>query len=541
MNVQEMLYDVGLFAYLLGLLGGLWGLVKTVVGPHLWPLIRDKFVTAYAVRWSDDFGGTKTYRWLSENIKTRRGIAYDGHWVPGAGWYTFKHSGVHFLLKVGSKSRPDGQSDSYFAVFYTHKSRAWFEDWLKQLAKARHEPSLKTTSVSIHVMTSLGSLYLGCKLARTPQSLVFENDLHVKIAEDTARFILDEQYYVDRGIPWTLGYLLHGPPGTGKSSIPFFLAGQLNRDLLIIPAKLLKLPNFSQVFLKAWEQGMICLFDDIDGILGCRPGQMSRSSQEVLHELLGLLDSPLSPHGFIFFMTTNFPEILDDAMIRPGRIDRKYYIGVPKPPEVKRLFEFFYPEADGDVFLAKYGDRKSSPAAITAFFSRYRKADAALESLSDLDEMSSKPKPSFVAPEIEEKTDRIFSNTAEALMTAFTKAAAAGEDLELTAETLAAKFQLDDGAKERLKDVVKLPHFKSELADRANGNASPQIFGDFLANNILRVVGSSNKLRARLALKESSDEAWDEKEDVELKSPSTFEDDDVLDSTFEDDDVLDSL
>lgn len=482
--VQDAFWGVGVFSYILSLLGSLWGLFRTLIGPQLWPLVRSYLFTSYRTSLAGSLGGTYAYQWLSENLKTRRTIYYDGQQVPGPGWYSLKHSGVRFLVEI-TEERYREASPLYFANFYTFKSRKWFENWVQSLGKDFTNLKVGSTLVAVRVLTPSGSVFLGRKRARTSQSLVFEDDLHVKIKGELIEFFQDEQYYVDRGIPWTLGYLLHGPPGTGKSSIPFYLAGRLHKDILIIPAKLLKLPDFSQIFLQAWEQDMLCLFDDIDGILGCRPGQPTSTSQEVLHELLGLLDSPLSPHGFVFFMTTNYPEILDEAMIRPGRIDRKYYVGIPKQAEVMRLFKFFYPEGDEKAFLAIYGGRKCSPAALSAYFSRYRDVDKLLRSIDTLDALSEKPRASFEIPTFD-LTDEDLKLLPQVLSDL---SACSDQDFQTALQIIFVRVQLSKPVARALLSLVAKPRVSALLAGLQSDGITESTF-DLFTGLIREELGS---------------------------------------------------
>jgi hypothetical protein len=72
------------------------------------------------------------------------------------------------------------------------------------------------------------------KLARSMESIVLPDQTATEILEDCARFISRQRWYVDRGIPWRRGYLLHGVPGAGKTSLVEALAGELQVDVFLL-------------------------------------------------------------------------------------------------------------------------------------------------------------------------------------------------------------------------------------------------------------------------------------------------------------------
>ncbi|KAK0706296.1 P-loop containing nucleoside triphosphate hydrolase protein, partial [Lasiosphaeria miniovina] len=123
-------------------------------------------------------------------------------------------------------------------------------------------------------------------------------------------------WYSDRGIPYRRGYLFHGPPGTGKTSFAVAIASQFYlpiytynlKDSGLTDEKLGKL-------IRRSPSRCLIVFDDID-VIGDKPGVS-------LPGLLTAIDGPSSHEGHILIMTTNIPDGLNDALVRPERIDRK--------------------------------------------------------------------------------------------------------------------------------------------------------------------------------------------------------------------------
>ena len=105
-----------------------------------------------------------------------------------------------------------------------------------------------------------------------------------------------------------------------------------------------------------------------------------------LSGLLNAIDGVFSCHGRILIMTTNHPEVLDEALIRPGRIDGKYLFDNCDKSQIKELYEMFFNRPSNINQIHKITNQEYSPAHITSVFLRYRnKADEALIHLDDIE------------------------------------------------------------------------------------------------------------------------------------------------------------
>ena len=102
--------------------------------------------------------------------------------------------------------------------------------------------------------------------------------------------------------------------------------------------------------------------------------EKNKRSTITLSGLLNVIDGLFSAHGRILIMTTNHPEILDAALIRPGRIDCKFLFDDCNIEQIGKLYEMFFNKE-----LSEYNNyqlnkikNKYSPAHITSIFLRYR-------------------------------------------------------------------------------------------------------------------------------------------------------------------------
>ncbi|KAI0831259.1 BCS1 N terminal-domain-containing protein [Trametes gibbosa] len=176
-------------------------------------------------------------------------------------------------------------------------------------------------------------------------SVVLEEGVAEKIEDDVTAFLQRRQWYADRGIPYRRGYLLHGPPGSGKSSFIQALAGALNYDICVLNLSERGLADDKLIHLLAnTPERAFVLIEDIDAAFNKRVQSSADGYQSAVtfSGFLNALDGVASGEERVVFMTTNHPERLDPALIRPGRVDLAMLIDDASPQQTRRLFERFY-------------------------------------------------------------------------------------------------------------------------------------------------------------------------------------------------------
>jgi chaperone BCS1 len=206
----------------------------------------------------------------------------------------------------------------------------------------------------------------GARPRRHIASVVLDGDTREKLLADVKEFFGRRQWYTDLGIPWRRGYLLHGPPGTGKTSFAYALAGELHLKLCALSLTNSKLNDqtISDLLQKTPPRALI-LIEDIDAFFVARDKQDTRIEVS-FSGLLNALDGVAAQEGRIVFLTTNHLDRLDKALIRPGRVDVVAELGNASSAMLRTMFLRFYPQsaASIDPALARYADRSLSPARI---------------------------------------------------------------------------------------------------------------------------------------------------------------------------------
>lgn len=140
-------------------------------------------------------------------------------------------------------------------------------------------------------------------------------------------------WYHERNLAWRLGVMLYGPPGTGKTSLVRKLAQEFKVPVFVVDAEgLSKIRDWSQF----WSAGtahaqppVFILIEDFD--LALRSGELDDekpvNTNHTLSSLMNIMDGISTPDGVVFFVTTNNPDDVEDAAVRPGRIDLRINLG----------------------------------------------------------------------------------------------------------------------------------------------------------------------------------------------------------------------
>ncbi|KAI1419953.1 P-loop containing nucleoside triphosphate hydrolase protein [Xylaria sp. FL1777] len=193
----------------------------------------------------------------------------------------------------------------------------------------------RQTSVTIRGCRSGHWELMATKPVRPLDTITIEENVKENLISDLKMYLNPQrrQFYSEHGIPYRRGYLLHGPPGCGKSSLSLALAGFFGFDLYVVNLASIYEYELASLFAMLPARCFV-LLEDIDAVDFRQdddnggPNGPGRSRQQCsLSSLLNVLDGVASQEGRVVIMTSNFPDRLDDALVRPGRIDVKVYMG----------------------------------------------------------------------------------------------------------------------------------------------------------------------------------------------------------------------
>ncbi|KAK1599465.1 BCS1 N terminal-domain-containing protein [Colletotrichum navitas] len=328
-------------------------------------------------------------------------------YVPAVGVHGFWYKGRYFRLHRKQQSVFDGEAnygtfrkEEDLIVSCFGRSPEPIKELLQFVKEFYYQDHYARTTIkrpSPAPMRRYGGRYNWSQVANRPvrpmRTVVLDPKQKTQVLADMNEYLhpATPRWYANRGIPLRRGYLFHGPPGTGKTSLSFALAGVFGLDIFVI--SLLE-PTLTEedlgTLFNSLPRRCVVLLEDID------TAGLSRSDEEVevpdsdgknnkdpegntgetskktnkddwkvsdlaralkkeskddkkgisLSGLLNAIDGVASQEGRILVMTTNKPESLDEALIRPGRVDLQVGFTNATPSQATELFHRMY-EADG--------------------------------------------------------------------------------------------------------------------------------------------------------------------------------------------------
>nr|UDO47141.1 AAA ATPase bs.1 [Pandoravirus massiliensis] len=185
------------------------------------------------------------------------------------------------------------------------------------------------------------------------------------IIQDLERFFNRKALYASKGRRWKRGILLYGPPGSGKSTLIHLLASHFNRSI----AHAGPLNSATPQLAKKLPGNAFLVFEDVD----CGTG-VTRNSADfsaVLNVLDGFSDYQ---DGMVVIMTTNHVGKIDPALLRPGRMDVKFFVGQPNDEQCKAMYCNFFASTREDMARIDLEQRQFDYSSVPA--ARYDEAVA---------------------------------------------------------------------------------------------------------------------------------------------------------------------
>ena len=167
--------------------------------------------------------------------------------------------------------------------------------------------------------------------------------------EEIVDFLNNPKKYQKFGVKLPKGVLLVGPPGVGKTliaravageaQVPFFYQSGASFVHIYVGMGAKKVRElFSSAKINAPS---IVFIDEIDAVGKMRSGKSNDERESTLNELLTQMDGFDGDNGVIVIAATNKIEVLDDALLRAGRFDRRVHVGLPNIDDRKKILELY--------------------------------------------------------------------------------------------------------------------------------------------------------------------------------------------------------
>ena len=266
------------------------------------------------------------------------------------------NSAAHHFIRLGNDTQFEKKIESYpFEVF--HKI-AYFKNIMQSFwviilfAMLRYSGRLIGISRSIHTEDKVSTRLEDVAGLDHQKQEIFE----------FVDFLKNREKYIAAGARMPRGALFHGPPGTGKTLLAKAVAGECGVSFLSVAG-----PDFSEMFVgvgaarvrdlfkKAREKAPCIVFiDEIDALARSRTnrtGMGHHEKENTLNRFLVELDGFQENDKVLIFGATNRLDMLDKALLRPGRFDRKIRFELPERADREKIFSLYLNKInlDGDV------------------------------------------------------------------------------------------------------------------------------------------------------------------------------------------------
>ena len=258
---------------------------------------------------------------------------------------------------------------------------------------------------------------------RTFDNVFFEQREKVKNHVDF--FLNRKDWYEKKGIPYTLGFMFHGDPGCGKTSSVKAIANTARRHIINIQLSQIKTKEqlrhlFFNDDIHVWDgvktekftipvHERLYVIEDIDAMgdavlerkwkkppteekkkapedawMQSKLGEEEETEPIDLSFLLNLLDGTLEASGRILCISSNFPERIDKALIRPGRIDMIVHFKKCNRDIIRQMVDSFYDQAFEE-WTDEAMDYKWTPAEVNQIlFRNFKEPEKAISELKTL-------------------------------------------------------------------------------------------------------------------------------------------------------------
>ncbi|CAE6373298.1 unnamed protein product [Rhizoctonia solani] len=279
---------------------------------------------------------------LTPSADTTHNIYYRGHW-----------------LRITRTSSRDGTRGE-LKISVVARNNAIIKKLVLQ-AKYEYEQDMEHR---VHIFLADqggGWRWNGARHKRPMSSIVLEPGVKDMLLTDAKDFLRSEDWYAERGIPFRRGYLLHGVPGSGKTSLIHALAGELGLDIYVVSLNMKGMSDNTLANLMGRiPQRCILLLEDLDAAFTRGTSRDTKSTGAPtaktaaetkaddpntlsLSGLLNCLDGVAAAEGRLLFATTNHIERLDPALSRPGRMDVWVDFKNASRWQAEEIFKNFFP------------------------------------------------------------------------------------------------------------------------------------------------------------------------------------------------------
>jgi len=250
---------------------------------------------------------------------------------------------VYTVIPDGYGSKKEGTKQSYW------NSRSINIEC--ETVQARNDVLKEIEEASQHLVASQPKMFVSSRYGdwrkrsdlqkRSLGSVVLKEGQMERIISYLKDFLKHKEAYTKADIPFRTGILLHGEPGSGKSSTALAIANELKMNVFIIPITSLHNDEALGDCFSGIPPHSIVILEDIDIAKAVKNRDVDDDEGVTMQGMLNVLDGFQSPPGVITIMTTNRLHTLNPAIIRPGRVDLIENLDCLDTHQLRGLCQYF--------------------------------------------------------------------------------------------------------------------------------------------------------------------------------------------------------
>jgi chaperone BCS1 len=339
---------------------------------HLWKWVVAQTTMSVTVKDDDEaFKWVKEWFLEQEFLKRIREVDLDTSLrgaeialIPAPGTHWFMRGRLPFLVSFyrsqDTKGRSQRRMESLTLKTIGRDQRV-IKEFVAEVVACQHRKRRTTSYLYVY---DEGWDSVTAYAPRLIDSVLLKPGEKEHLLQDIERFRSSRERYRRLGVPYHRGYLLYGPPGTGKTSLVSALAAKFGMSVYVV--NLAEMNDRTLKNAMNWvPENSLILFEDIDcmktstreldmagermqregGVKASVAAKSTNPGGVSLSGLLNVLDGFTAPQNVIYVMTTNDADAIDAALLRPGRIDYRLYMGPACESQKVALHRRFFPGA----------------------------------------------------------------------------------------------------------------------------------------------------------------------------------------------------
>lgn len=257
---------------------------------------------------------------------------------------TVKYKGIEFEVtksdnSIDSKGKKTSLQEDILEFTIEKKNRKILKEFFREVIQTYYESNLKKGLRVFSANSWGGWEIITDSLNKDLEGVFIDQEDKDYITKDIDNFLSKKEKLKEKGIPYKRNFLFHGVSGTGKTTLIKALATKYRRDIYFFSMNRSMDNNDFIQTINDIQSGSFIVIEEVDVIFNQREKTEGNVSFDVF---INALDGIVSKEDSIIFMTTNHIEKVDEALMRPGRVDTQLEFKEGEFSHFKAMAEFIY-------------------------------------------------------------------------------------------------------------------------------------------------------------------------------------------------------